>query len=152
LEFKVNEFPTNFSRTLKPQMFGMQYGKVPAGTIKLDDIEIFGATQVDDSKPIFTMSFETEAQINAIKFDSATGSFTQSSLATAKFPEWKVIPFGWLASAWKGNTGANVALDISKAEDIVDLTARGEEIVNGALGIKATSRPVNFYQAPKVLL
>lgn len=150
LEFKVNEFPANFSRTLKPQMFGMQYGKVPAGTIKLDDIEIFGATQVDDSKPIFTMGFETEAQLDAIKFDSAAGGLSQSGLASAKFAEWKVIPFGWLASSWKGNTGNNAVLDISKAEDIVDLTARGEEIVNGLLGIKATSRPANFYQAPKV--
>ncbi|HOY22353.1 MAG TPA: hypothetical protein PK002_04330 [Cellvibrio sp.] len=150
LEFKVNEFPANFSRTLKPQMFGMQYGNVPAGTIKLDDIEIFGATQVDDSKPIFTMGFETEAQFNAIKFDSAAGGFSESGLASAKFAEWKVIPFGWLASSWKGNTGDNAVLDISKAEDIVDLTARGEDIVNGVLGIKATSRPANFYQAPKV--
>jgi len=150
LEFKVDEFPANFSRVLKPQMFGMQYGKVPAGTIKLDDIEIFGATQVDDSKPIFTLGFETEEQYNAVKFDFAAGGFTESGLATAKFAEWKVIPFGWLASSWKGNTGDNAVLDISKAEDIVDLTERGEEIVNGVLGIKATSMPANFYQAPKV--
>ncbi len=150
LSFKVNEFPANFSRTLKPQMFGMQYGKVPAGTIKLDDIEIFGATQVDDSKPIFTMGFETEAQFNSVKFESATGAFTESGLATAKYSEWKVIPFGWLASSWKGNTGDKAVLDISKAEDIVDLTARGEDIVNGMFGIKATSIPANFYVAPKV--
>ncbi|MES2673496.1 MAG: hypothetical protein V4660_04620 [Pseudomonadota bacterium] len=152
LEFKVTEFPVGFSRTLKPQMFGMQYGNVPAGTIKLDDIEIFGATQVDDLQPIFTMGFETQSQFDSVVFDAASGGFTESGLASVKFAEWKVIPFGWLASSWIGNTGGNAVLDISKAEDIIDLTARGEEIVNGVLGIKATSTPANFYVAPKVNL
>lgn len=144
LEFKVTEFPGNFSRTLKPQMFGMQYGNVPAGVIKLDDIEIYGDTQVDDSQPILTVNFSTQAQLDAFKFDFAGGGFSESAVATAKFSDWRVVPFGWTASSWKGHSGERAVLDISLDEALVNLTERGEEIVNGELGIKQTSMPANF--------
>jgi hypothetical protein len=144
LEFKVTEFPANFSRTLKPQMFGMQYGNVPAGTIKIDDIEIYGDIQIDDSQPILHVDFSTQAQYDAFKFDFASGGFSESALATAKYADWRVVPFGWTASSWKGHTGDAAVLDISKDEDLVNLTERGEEIVNGDYGIKDTSAPANF--------
>lgn len=144
LEFKVTEFPDGFSRTLKPQMFGMQYRFVPAGTIKIDDIEIYGDIQIDDSQPILSVDFSTQAQHDAFKFDFAGGGFSESAVATAKYADWRVIPFGWTANSWKGNTGDNAVLDISKDEDLVNLTERGEEIVNGTAGIKQTSIPVNF--------
>ena len=139
LEFKITSFPAGFSRVLKPQMFGFQFGNAPGGVIKFDDIEIVGDTQVDDSKPVFTLGFSTPEERYSVKFDFAAGSFTESALASAKSVEWKVIPFGWTATSWKG--GANPELDLSNAEDIVDLTTRGEEIVNGVFGIKQTSHP-----------
>lgn len=144
LEFKVTEFPDNFSRTLKPQMFGMQYGNVPAGTIKLDDIEIYGDTQVDDSQPILTVDFSTQTQLDAFVFDFSGGGFSESAVATAKYADWRVIPFGWAASSWKGHSGDATVLDISLDEDLVNLTQRGEEIVNGPAGIIETSIPANF--------
>lgn len=144
LEFKVTEFPDGFSRTLKPQMFGMQYRFVPAGTIKIDDIEIYGDTQVDDSQPILHVDFSTQEQLDAFKFDFASGGFSESAVATAKYADWRVVPFGWAASSWKGHTGDRVVLDISLDEDLVNLTERGEEIVNGELGIIETSLPANF--------
>ncbi len=144
LEFKVTEFPEGFSRTLKPQMFGMQYRFVPAGTIKLDDIEIYGDIQIDDSQPILHVDFSTQEELDAFKFDFASGGFSESAVATAKYADWRVVPFGWAASSWKGHTGDNAVLDISVDEDLVNLTERGEEIVNGELGIKETSLPANF--------
>ncbi len=144
LEFSVTEFPADFSRTLKPNMFGMQYGNVPAGTIKLDDIEIYGDIQVDDSQPILTIDFSTQAQLDAFVFDFAGGGFSESAVATAKYADWRVVPFGWAASSWKGHTGDTAVLDISNDEDLVNLTERGEEIVNGPLGIMETSLPANF--------
>lgn len=144
LEFKVTEFPDNFSRTLKPQMFGMQYGNVPAGTIKIDDLEIYGDIQIDDSQPILRVEFATQEQQNAFVFDFARGGLSAGAVATAKYADWRVIPFGWAASSWKGHVGDKVVLDISLNEDLVNLTARGEEIVNGTGGILETSVPVNF--------
>lgn len=144
LEFKVTEFPEGISRTLKPRRFGMQYRYVPAGTIKLDDIEIYGDVQIDDSQPILRVDFSTQAQHDAFKFDFAAGGFSESAVATAKYADWRVVPFGWTASSWKGHTGDSAVLDISKDEDLVNLTERGEEIVNGTAGIVQTSRPANF--------
>jgi hypothetical protein len=144
LEFKVTDFPSNFSRTLKPQMFGMQYGSVPAGTIKIDDIEIYGDIEVDDSQPILNVDFATQEQQDAFKFDFAGGGFSESAVATAKYADWRVVPFGWTASSWKGHTGDAAVLDISLDEDMVNLTPRGEEVVNGPAGIMETSVPANF--------
>lgn len=144
LEFKVTSFPDGFSRVLKPQMFGVQLNNMPGGTFKLDDIEIVGDTQVDDSQPIWTLNFNTFEQYDSVKFDFGTGSLTESAVATAKAPEWKIIPFGWTATSWIGNTGDKAALDISKQEGVVDLTARGEDIVNSMFGIRATSAPINI--------
>lgn len=144
LEFKVTEFPSGFSRTLKPQMFGMQYRAVSAGTVKLDDIEIYGDIQIDDSQPILHVDFSTQAQYDAFTFDFAGGGFSESALATAKYSDWRVVPFGWTASSWKGHTGDKAPLDISLDEGLVNLTERGDEIVNGSLGILETSVQANF--------
>lgn len=148
-EFPLDNFPDYFSRTLSPKRFGFQFGGVPAGTIKFDDIEIIGDTQVDDSQPVYTLDFSSQEDLGVVKFDFGAGSFTESALEGAKSFEWKVVPFGWTATSWKGNIGANVDLDISKAESIVDLTARGEDIVNSMFGIKATSIPATV-SAPAV--
>jgi hypothetical protein len=148
-EFALNNYPANFSRALSPKRFGFQFDKVPAGTMKFDDIEIIGDTQIDDSQPVYMLDFSSQADLGKVNFDFGAGSFTESVLASAKSFEWKVVPFGWTATSWKGNTGANAGLDISKAENVVDLTARGEDIVNSMFGIKATSFPATV-SAPAV--
>jgi hypothetical protein len=148
LDLKLS-FKDGFSRVLKPQMFGFQFWDVPGGVIKIDDIEIVGDTQVDDSKPVFVLDFSTQAQLDAVKFDFVAGALSESALASAKSFEWRVIPFGWTATSWKGNTGARSVLDISTAEDIVNLTQRGEDLVNSLFGIKNTSMPASTGPAPK---
>jgi hypothetical protein len=53
------------------------------------------------------------------------------------------IPCYFLLVIFKSSVGRAV-LDISLDEDLVNLTERGEEIVNGELGITQTSLPANF--------
>ncbi len=137
------DFPVGFARTQSLRHFGFRWKGVNFNkdVVKIDDIQLYGNKQVVDAMPILRVDFSTQAQYDAFKFDFASGAFTESALADAKFSEWKIIPFGWTATSWKGNTGDRAVLDISKAEDIVDLTLRGEEIVNGLFGIKNTSLP-----------
>jgi hypothetical protein len=141
---KSGDFPANFARALKPNMFGFQFSNTVAGTIRVKDIEIVGQSIVDDSQPTFNLDFSVPAQFDSVKFDFASGAFTQSSLVSARAQSWKIVPFGWMANSWFGNTGDNAALNLTKVEDKVDLTARGEEIVNSAFGIKATSQAATF--------
>lgn len=145
-EFKVKaeDFPADFSRTLKPNMFGFQFANTAAGIIKLKDVEIIGQLVVDDSQPIFNLDFSNPEQFGAVTLDFAGGSFSSATLANAKAESWKIIPFGWMASTWFGATGDLAPLNISKTEDKVDLTDRGEEIVNSAYGIKATAKAAAF--------
>jgi len=145
-EFKVKaeDFPADFSRTLKPNVFGFQYANTVAGAIKVKDIEIIGQLVVDDSQPLFNATFTTDQQFNDVTADFTEGAFTTSALTVAKAKSWKIIPFGWLAYSWFGNTGEEAVLNISSVEDIVDLTPRGEEIVNSEFGVVETSLPANF--------
>lgn len=145
-EFKVKaeDFPADFSRTLKPNVFGFQYANTVAGAIKVKDIEIIGQLVVDDSQPLFNATFDTKEQFNGVTLDRTGGAFTPSTLANAKSESWKIVPFGWLATSWHGNTGDKAVLNISNTEDKVDLTARGEEVVNGAGGIAETAKSANF--------
>ncbi len=145
VEYEYNltdaDFPADFARTLLPNVFGLQYGGVSAGTIKIDDVEILGNTKVDNTQPVLTEDFSSEDQATAFAFDFAGGSQTESSLASAKYWGYKVIPFGWMASTW---IGSDSALDISTSEDMVQLTPRGDDIVNGAGGISETTVPAGF--------
>ena len=77
-----------------------------------------------------------------MKYDYSQGGLSESALSasTAKFWGSSTLPFSWIANTWKGSDG----LDLSNSESAVDLTARGETIVNGVGGIKQTSAPVNF--------
>jgi hypothetical protein len=63
-------------------------------------------------------------------------------LAGANAKAWtnSTLPFGWIANSWIGNGG----YDMSLSESALDLTPRGEDIVNGEYGIEATSIPINF--------
>lgn len=48
---------------------------------------------------------------------------------------------GWIAWSWKGNGPQAAVLDMSRDYGAISLTTRGEEIVNGPYGLKATSVP-----------
>lgn len=150
LEFKLN-FPDGYKRG-GVDVFGVQFGTVPAGILKFDDIEVIGETRVPDSLPIYTMGFDTQAEVDTVKFDFAGGSLSESALVSAKTKDWKIAPFGWTASSWFDLSNDEVPvplpLNITKTENVVDLTTRGEEIVNGLFGIKATSIMATFPPAP----
>ena len=144
VEFSVNQYPANFSRSLSPNMFAFQVGgNAVAGTIKLDDIEILGEVKIDDTQPMMTIDFSTPEQLESFAPDTSLSTFSESVLSTAKMSAWKIVPFGWIATTWVGS-GENEGLSISSSEDLMQLTPRGEEIVNGEGGITETSEAVSF--------
>ncbi len=145
-EFKTDSFPEGFARTQKLRNFGFRWDGVRGNTdtVKIDDIQLYGNAEVEDSQPLYSNSFSTQDELDKFTLDFVGGALTQSSLVSAKTKDWKISPFGWMATSWIGNTGENAVLDITKTEDKVDLTPRGEEIVNSTYGIKATSNPAGF--------
>ncbi|MGV8834673.1 hypothetical protein [Cellvibrio sp.] len=143
IEIVEDTFNPNFNRSGNLQHFGFQFGGPGVNaTIKVDDVQIWGNVEVEDAQPILTMGFESQAEVDAFKFDYAGGALSDGVLAGANAKAWtnSTLPFGWIANSWIGNGG----YDMSLSESALDLTPRGEEIVNGEYGIKATSAPVNF--------
>jgi len=145
-EFTTDTFTDGFARTQKLRNFGFRWDGVRGNTdtVKIDDIQLYGNTEVEDTQPLYTNGFDTQAAIDSVVFDFASGAFTGSALVSAKTKSWKIAPFGWMAYSWFGNAGEEAVLNISNAEDIVDLTPRGEEIVNSEFGVVETSLPANF--------
>lgn len=47
---------------------------------------------------------------------------------------------GWITWSWKGNGGVTKVLDMSESYGKVKLTRRGQEIVDGPYGLRATAR------------
>lgn len=145
-EFKTDTFAEGFARTQKLRHFGFRWDGVRGNTdtVKIDDIQLYGNTEVEDTQPLYSNTFETQQAVDNVNFDFAGGTFGASTLVNAKSKSWKIAPFGWLAYSWYGNTGENAPLNITNTEDKVDLTPRGEEVVNGEFGIDATSVPASF--------
>lgn len=145
-EFKTDTFAPGFARTQKLRNFGFRWDGVRGNTdtVKIDDIQLYGNTEVEDTQPLYSNTFDTQQAVDNVKFDFAGGAFGASSLINAKSKSWKIAPFGWLAFSWFGNTGENAPLNITNTEDKVDLTERGEEVVNGEFGVDATSIPASF--------
>jgi hypothetical protein len=143
IEIVEDTFASGFNRLGNLQHFGFQFGGPGVNaTIKIDDIQIWGNVEVEDAQPILVVSFESQADLDAFKFDYADGSQTEGSLASANAKAWtnSTLPFGWIANSWIGDGG----YDMSTSESALVLTPRGEEIVNSQFGIKMTSMPVNF--------
>lgn len=142
LERTSDDFPAGFVRTGGLNNFVVQFGGAVNGTIKVDDIQIWGDVEVEDAQPILTVSFESQSEIDSVIFDSAQGGLSEGVLggANAKYWGYSTLPFGWVANSWIGAGG----YDISESESAVDLTLRGEDIVSGPFGIEMTSRPASF--------
>ena len=92
---------------------------------------------------MMTIDFSTPEQLESFAPDTSLSTFSESVLSTAKMSAWKIVPFGWIATTWVGS-GENEGLSISSSEDLMQLTPRGEEIVNGEGGITETSEAVSF--------
>jgi mannan endo-1,4-beta-mannosidase len=54
---------------------------------------------------------------------------------------------GWMAWSWRGNGPNESMLDMSASYTEVQLTARGEDIVNGPNGLMETSRRASYWPA-----
>lgn len=144
--FTTDNFPPDFVRTKGLQFFGFVWKGVnfDPGTVKIDDIQLYGNTEVDDSEPTLALDFSQQAQVYGLKPDFVKGSLSSSSVDIAKVWGFNVSPFGWIASTWRGGVADMAGLDISTSDKTFSLTARGEEIVNGANGITATSVLATF--------
>lgn len=140
--YTVDSFPDGFNRKGIINNFVIMFGGNVNGTIKVDDIEMYGNVEVEDSQPILTLGFESQAEVDAFKFDYANGGLSEGVLVGANAKAWtnSTLPFGWIANSWIGNGG----YDMSTSESAVSLTPRGEEIANGEYGIKTTSIPIIF--------
>ncbi|WP_438865492.1 cellulase family glycosylhydrolase [Neptunicella sp.] len=140
----------DFSMVQTLQRLGMQVGGV--GNNKNDPIlvdyvkvEKVGLVPLE-LETLFNMGFNDPADVDAWALDYAEGGFNAEVLSEAKNHAYGVVPFGWIAWSWKGNGGDAVVLDMSTSEDSVELTTRGNEIINGPNGIKSSSEPAGFGQ------
>lgn len=140
--YTVDSFPDGFNRKGIMNNFVIMFGGNVNGTVKVDDVEIYGNVEVEDSQPILTLGFESQAEVDKFKFDYANGGLSEGVLAGANAKAWvnSTLPFGWIANSWIGDGG----YDMSTSESTVTLTPRGEEIANGEFGIKMTSLPASF--------
>lgn len=140
----------DFTMVESLQRLGVQVGGV--GSNNPDAILIdFIRVQIEGLVPVeldslLDITFNDQADADAWVFDYADGGFNASVLEDAKHYNYGVVPFGWIAWSWKGNGEGSEHLDMSTSENSVELTTRGEEIVNGVGGIKATSIEAGFGQ------
>lgn len=142
VEIVEDAFDETFNRKGNLQHFGFQFGGPGVNaTIKIDDLQIWGNVEVEDAQPILVQNFDTAESVDTFAFDYASG-LDESSLTAnnAKFWGVSTLPFGWIANSWIGSEG----FDMCYSESAVDLTPRGDEIVNGAKGIAETSVKANF--------
>lgn len=148
IEVEVTEYPEGFDTTLKPQMFGIQWGGAAVeGAVLIDNVEIIGITDDVEAEEILAIDFAEQAEVVDFGFDFAEGSLSEENLTNAQLWAFGTEPFGWLAWSWKGNGAGFEALDMSSAEDSVALTDRGLELVDDENGILLTSQPANFGDA-----
>lgn len=140
LERTSDDFPAGFVRTGGLNNFVIQFGGAVNGTIKVDDVQIWGDVEVEDAQPIMTEGFEAQNAVDKVRFDYAQGGLSESVLNTvdAKAYGHSTRPFGWIAQAWIGAGG----YDLSLSESAVDLTDRGEEIVSAEGGLATIVPPL----------
>ncbi|MEY4587960.1 MAG: hypothetical protein RL497_36, partial [Pseudomonadota bacterium] len=141
IEFEVNNLPADY-QAANPNVFGFVFSGVKAlngAAFKLDNIVAEGNVTVETSEPIFIQHFNNQAAVDEMKPDYYAGGLAPEALPAAKSLGWRMVPTGWAASAWKGNT--NTKLDLSNSESTPELTEYGDDIVNDIFGIRATVQP-----------
>ena len=129
---------------------GLQFGGITSSHAEPITIDYIRAEQEGlvpvELDTLLNMSFTEQSDADAWTLDYAEGGFTAEVLANAKVHGFGVVPYGWMAWSWKGNGETTKGLDMSTSESSVELTTRGNEIVNGPNGIKASSEPAGFGQ------
>ncbi|WP_416307795.1 cellulase family glycosylhydrolase [Neptunicella sp. SCSIO 80796] len=140
----------DFTMVQTLQRLGVQVGGVGANKdepILVDYIKVEKIGLVPlELETLFNMGFNDPADVDAWSLDYTDGGFNDEVLSEAKMHGYGIVPFGWMAWSWKGNGDDTAVLDMSTSEDSVELTTRGNEIVNGPNGIKSSSEPAGFGQ------
>lgn len=140
-------FPEAFERTGVPQNFGFQaigLYDLPDAPIKISDFRIEGYVPAEVEEEVVALfDFHYTDHFNALSVDIVGGGLDGMVLLEDMDVYERSRPFGWLAWSWIGNPEGRESLDMSFSEQTsLDLTERGEAIVNGKGGLKETSRPL----------
>jgi hypothetical protein len=155
IELPFTALGAGTDREMAPHQIGMQFGNLNgiSGTIRVDNIQLLGEVEDSGAVNLVDLAFEDEQEFAGITPDSTPGhsSLMESTLVSAKQHDFGILPFGWLAWSWYGNSGEKAVLDLSTEESFeipasqtVSLTERGMEIIEGPNGIAETAEPVNF--------
>lgn len=148
LEVDVS-FPDGFAKEGAPKHLGFEIGgNAKADAVLVDDFTIIGPVAVEKPEVVVKLiDFFYQAQFDAVALDFTDGGLTPALLQGANTAVQKSKPFGWIAWSWIGNPAGFEGWNLSNSENTsVDLTARGEEIVNGKGGLKETSVPVSAFK------
>ncbi len=126
--------------------------------VRVRNFEVETVTEVQESA-LFELEFETEEEVADFEFidrpELSDSTWLSSFNVDTKTHTFGIQPFGWLAWAWTGNVDQNAGWNLSTldgfvvpgdAESGVDLTDRGEDVVNGVYGIMMTAEPAGFPQ------
>lgn len=154
VSFEVDvEFPAAFDRSGTPQNFGFQVlglYDLPDAPIKISDFRIEGDVPLEVEEDVVELiDFHYPAHFDTLSVDFVEGGLDAMVLLEQVESYQRSKPFNWIAWSWIGNPEGMETLDMSFSEDTsVDLTERGEQIINGKGGIMETSVPVNFPAVP----
>ncbi len=126
--------------------------------VRFRNFKVDKVTELEEAA-LFELEFETEEDVADFEFidrpELSSSSWLSSFNVDTKTRTFGILPFGWLAWSWTGNVeqyaGWNLATQDGfvvpgDAESGVDLTDRGEDVVNGVYGIMMTAEPVEFAQ------
>lgn len=137
-----------------PQRVGIEIGGITSAkteALKVDDFRITSPPASQETEVLLDFKFTDVSEFDAFTFDFAGGTLDEAAVANAITHSYGGKPFGWLAWSWKGNSGESAVLDMSNIEgfvdgtdNLLDLTERGEQVVNGINGIAETAIEVEF--------
>lgn len=148
-------FDANFNYDLLPQGVGLQILNVAEG--KTEGIQFRNYTvdqyfEVDAT--VASKSFDETTDLTAITVAS-NEALTTASMAMftvdTEITAYSVKPFGWFADWWKSSADNAAWYDLSvnygftvegDSTSGVNLTNRGEEVINGIYGIRETATPI----------
>lgn len=142
-------FPEEFERNGTPKLFGFQVfgvSDMPDAPITVGEVRIEGYVPMEvEEEVVELIDFHYPEHLDNLEVDFVEGGLVDADLLEGITVHERSEPFSWLAWSWIGNPEGMEVLDMSNSEDTsVDLTERGEQIVNGKGGIMETAVPANF--------
>lgn len=141
--------PGEFVVDQVPRSIGVQIGSVSTEKTQPILIDDFRLEQemgvVLPETVLINIDFETQADVDGLLVSHVGGPvWSASSLANAKSLGNGLNPFGWIAQSWFGLSEPDDIFNISNSEGSLDITPRGEDIINSENGIGNTATEVSF--------